>query len=193
MCISLAKCMSRFLVYFLKIWLFCFYCCILREMATHSSTLAWKIPWTEEPGKLQSVGSPKVRHDWATLLLTVYFGEEAAIRLAFHKYFLPVCVLSFHSLEVQLIDSLFHGLCFCYYFKNSFPYLRSSRFSPMLSSKSFIVLHFTFRSVIHFVLILWEVKVSVWASLVAQLVKNLPAMQETPVWFLGQEDPLEKG
>ena len=31
------------------------------------------------------------------------------------------------------------------------------------------------------------------ASLVAQLVKNLPEMQETPVWFLGREDPLEKG
>ena len=32
-------------------------------MATHSSTLAWKIPWTEEPGRLQSVGSRRVRHD----------------------------------------------------------------------------------------------------------------------------------
>ena len=32
-----------------------------------------------------------------------------------------------------------------------------------------------------------------WASYVAQLVKNPPAMQETPVWFLGQEDALEKG
>ena len=32
-----------------------------------------------------------------------------------------------------------------------------------------------------------------WASLVAQLIKNLPAMQETPVQFLGREDPLEKG
>ena len=32
-----------------------------------------------------------------------------------------------------------------------------------------------------------------WASLVAQLVKNLPGVQETPVWFLGWEDPLEKG
>ena len=32
-----------------------------------------------------------------------------------------------------------------------------------------------------------------WASLIAQLVKNLPAMQETPVQFLGGEDPLEKG
>ena len=32
-----------------------------------------------------------------------------------------------------------------------------------------------------------------WASLIAQLVKNPPAVQETPVWFLDQEDPLEKG
>ena len=35
-------------------------------MATHSSTLAWKIPWTEEPGRLQSMGSLGVGHNWAT-------------------------------------------------------------------------------------------------------------------------------
>ena len=34
-----------------------------KEMANHSSTLAWKIPWTEEPGGLQSMGSQRVRHD----------------------------------------------------------------------------------------------------------------------------------
>ena len=34
-----------------------------KEMATHSSILAWKIPWTEEPGRLQSVGSQRVGHD----------------------------------------------------------------------------------------------------------------------------------
>ena len=39
-----------------------------KEMATHSSTLAWKIPWTEEPGRLQSMGSQRVRHDWVTSL-----------------------------------------------------------------------------------------------------------------------------
>jgi len=33
------------------------------EMATHSSILAWEIPWTEEPGGLQSMGSQRVRHD----------------------------------------------------------------------------------------------------------------------------------
>ena len=35
------------------------------EMATHSSFLAWKIPWTEKPGGLQPMGSQRVRHDWA--------------------------------------------------------------------------------------------------------------------------------
>ena len=40
-----------------------------KEMATHSSTLAWKIPWTEKPDRLQSMGSQRVGHDWATSLL----------------------------------------------------------------------------------------------------------------------------
>ena len=39
-----------------------------KAMVPHSSTLAWKIPWTEEPGRLQSLGSWRVGHDWATLL-----------------------------------------------------------------------------------------------------------------------------
>ena len=39
-----------------------------KAMATHSSTLAWKIPWTEEPRRLQSMGSLRVGHDWGTSL-----------------------------------------------------------------------------------------------------------------------------
>ena len=39
-----------------------------KEMAIHSSTLAWKIPWLEEPGWLQSMGSLRIGHDWATSL-----------------------------------------------------------------------------------------------------------------------------
>ena len=42
-------------------------------MATHSSTLAWKIPWAEEPSKLQSMGSQTVRHDWVTSLTLFTF------------------------------------------------------------------------------------------------------------------------
>ena len=42
-----------------------------KEMATHSSTLAWKIPWIEEPSGLQSMGSQRVGHDWVTSLFNV--------------------------------------------------------------------------------------------------------------------------
>ena len=43
-------------------------------MATHSSALAWRIPWTEEPGGLQSTGSQRVGHNWATSL-SLYFQD----------------------------------------------------------------------------------------------------------------------
>ena len=43
-----------------------------KEMATHSSILTWKIPWTEEPDRLQSMGSQRVRHDWAMSLHTIF-------------------------------------------------------------------------------------------------------------------------
>ena len=42
-----------------------------KEMATHSSGLAWKIPWTGDPGGLQSIGSQRVRHNWATSLFSI--------------------------------------------------------------------------------------------------------------------------
>ena len=43
-----------------------------KEMAIPSSTLAWKIPWTEEPDRLQFMGSQRVGHDWATSLYSIY-------------------------------------------------------------------------------------------------------------------------
>ena len=46
-----------------------------KAVALHSSTLAWKIPWTEEPGRLQSLGSLRVRHDWATSLSHIGEGN----------------------------------------------------------------------------------------------------------------------
>ena len=78
----------------------------VKEMATHSSVLAWRIPGTAEPGGLPSMGSHRVGHDWSDLAAAA---------------------------------------------------------------------------------------VSLWASLVAQMVKYLPAMLEIKVWFLGQEDLLLKG
>ena len=44
-----------------------------KEMAPHSSTLAWKIPWMEEPGRLQSLGLQRVRHNWSNFTF-FFFG-----------------------------------------------------------------------------------------------------------------------
>ena len=54
-----------------------------KEMATHSSILAWKISWTEKPGSLQSTGSQRVGHDWATSLHSLIREVEAS---PFHRW-----------------------------------------------------------------------------------------------------------
>ena len=55
----------------LDLWGFCLEVREVSEkaMAPHSSTLAWKIPWMEEPGRLQSMGSLRVGHDWSDLVV----------------------------------------------------------------------------------------------------------------------------
>ena len=92
-----------------------------KEMATHSSILAWKIPWTEEPGRLQSMGSQRVRHDWATslhliLLFRFFFFLSHIIQFP-RKTNLP-CISIFPSLflfsfliEIQGTSSI---VCFRY-------------------------------------------------------------------------------
>ena len=51
-----------------------------QEMATHSSILVWRIPWTEEPIELQSMGSQRVRHNWGTKQQQI---KERVIRTSF--------------------------------------------------------------------------------------------------------------
>ena len=52
-----------------------------KGMATHSSILAWRSPWIQEPGRLQSMGSNRVAHDWVTLSLS-----SESFKPNFHKY-----------------------------------------------------------------------------------------------------------
>ena len=61
------------------------YCILVeKEMATYSSILAWRIPWTEELGGLQSMGSQRVGHDWAnTHSLTVYWNSFFKVNLIY--------------------------------------------------------------------------------------------------------------
>ena len=59
-----------------------------KEMATHSNILAWRIPWTEEPGRLQFMGSQRVGHDWAT-----------SLSLSFLSWLNSLPVLTLHPLN----------------------------------------------------------------------------------------------
>ena len=56
-----------------------------KKMAIHSNTTAWKIPWTEEPGRLQSMGLQRVRHDWATSL-SLSFSTESTNCYIFENF-----------------------------------------------------------------------------------------------------------
>ena len=61
-------CFFIFLLFLLLQWIYFFSFFLEKAMATHSSTLAWEIPWMEEPGGLESMGSWGVGHDWVTSL-----------------------------------------------------------------------------------------------------------------------------
>ena len=65
-----------------------------KEMATHSRILAWKVPWTEEPGRLQFMGLQRVRHDWVTENLSARppptsVDKESGTRREWTQFFLP--------------------------------------------------------------------------------------------------------
>ena len=77
-----------------------------KEMATQSSILAWRIPWTEEPGGLQSTGSQRVGHDWATSL---HFTSKP---LRLHGYMQPKYT-NVDILWKYHVQPLFHNTCQC--------------------------------------------------------------------------------
>ena len=125
--------------------------------ATHSSILAWRTPWTEEPGRLGLIGLQRVAHDWSNITCT----QETVWRLV------PCSPFSSCHCVIDTADTLPSFLR--NFFTNFMP--PSPSFCPPTTK------HIYF-----------------WASLVSQTVKkNLPAMWEAQVWFLGWKDPLETG
>ena len=65
-----------------------------KGMATHSSILAWRIPWIEEPGGLQSLGSQRIKHDWATYTLsTNHSGRSSPPLSSIQTAHLLPCVI----------------------------------------------------------------------------------------------------
>ena len=148
-------------------------------MTTHSSILAWEIPWREEPGRLQVHAVAK---SW-TLLRDKHTQRWVAQRCY------QGLILSFSPCLLQLHPE--------YHFHSWFQdYLT-------LVIRQVIILMFFFSQtigVLEMFLKVWSINSFVfnWSIidlgfLVAQMLKNLPAMQETLIWSMGWEDPLEKG
>ena len=77
-----------------------------KEMATHSSILAWRIPWTEEPSGLQSTGSQRVRHDWADFTFT-FNGYKVSFRILIGH----LCLLS-KEITIQVLWQFFNWVFF---------------------------------------------------------------------------------
>ena len=74
-----------------------------KEMAIHSRTIVWKIPWTEEPGRLQPMGSQRVRHDWATSLsLLKLISYSKSVTLQWKKEKIILCKLGIKILLPQV-------------------------------------------------------------------------------------------
>ena len=88
----------------------CPYC-----LSTHSSTLAWKIPWAEEPARRQSMGSQRVRHNGATSLSLFTFMLFYVALLFFFFFFCWILFHStvwiFHGLSIHLSLPSFFGYC----------------------------------------------------------------------------------
>ena len=137
-----------------------------KDMATHSSILAWRIPWTEEPGGLQSTGSQRVGNNWAISLST-----------AFHY-----------------IHFLLRGMCIAVFLRNNFKLLCKQSFKyktqmicSLLPSEEFQLLElFAYMASIKFSL---GVKITSWVHLVVQWWRDWLPLQGTCVRSLVQEYP----
>ena len=78
-----------------------------KEMATHSSTLAWKISWTEEPGRLQSMESQRVRHKWVTSLSFLSFNLCLFDFLSYFFFFFSINYWLLKTYQLSL-EYFFH-------------------------------------------------------------------------------------
>ena len=71
-----------------------------KEMATHSSVLAWRIPWTEKPGRLQSMGSHRVGHDWSNLVVSMVYICQSQSHSSSPHHSSPLVSIQLFSISV---------------------------------------------------------------------------------------------
>ena len=156
-----------------------------KEMATHSSVLAWRIPGTGEPGGLPSMGSHRVGHDWSDLVVVVWVYQD---ELYFQLDLEDVKVgrkSGDHSRGEAPHNELRHSKVNWFaqvHVSNSDAVrVRASISCFPINNLSTQIENYKYHII------------PMWASLMVQTVKNPPAMRETWVGSLGLEDPLEEG
>ena len=111
-----------------------------KAMAPHSSTLAWKIPWTEEPGRLQSMRSLRVRHDWSDLAAADLTRGD----VLYFSHSLPLSLTPNTRLGITTVYHLTPGLL-------DFCYLPGSDVFWSLQSLEYLVLTHSQTAEVHFV------------------------------------------
>ena len=85
-----------------------------KEMATHSSILAWRIPWTEEPGGLQSTGWQRIEHDWAISLSLSFMTND--VEHLFTGWWAILLWGNVCSVSIQFLSVLFVCFWLCWVF-----------------------------------------------------------------------------
>ena len=178
--------------------------------------------WTGRPGVLWSMGSRRVRHDWATELNWTELNKGTNALAPVTEWGFQIS-LKWRGSEARLWPQSppcpgmwppRHTVALPWWGSHlllplSYTVLRTrqpcctetpvkaestkgSTLTPVWRVKRWSLRHL-FSALSGPVFLSFGLSLFIWASLLAQLVKNPPAMQETPVWFLGQEDPLERG
>ena len=144
-----------------------------KAMAPHSSTLAWKIPWMEEPSGLQSMGSLRVRTQLRDFTFTFHFSLSC------------IGERNVNPLQCSCLENPRDGRA---WWADVYGVTQSQTRLKRLSSSS--------RSDLAAAEVILQCNMYhifyAQASLVAQRLKRLPPMRETLVRSLGREDPLEK-
>ena len=137
-------------------------------MATHSSVLAWRIPWTQEPGGLLSTGSHRVGHDWSDLAASWFSTSlpvsSVPLQLTFHPMCLMepklcldhsyVSVLSGAGKNHQTVNIIATK---CYDHQPQFPMLYDSKFSRHFSHYSTVISPFFFLSSLSSISLFWHI------------------------------------
>ena len=119
-------------------------------MATHSSILAWRIPWTQEPGRLQTMRSQRVGHDWATLIPIYVYWSGLSFPLPrglptqrSNPHLLYLLYLQAGSFLLSHLGSLAEGLCAWAIFSGFFYPRFATHHLPIMMPFALIIAHYS--------------------------------------------------